>query len=560
MARELTVLGLAPEARPHTKKEIDQSIEPVITITEHQYQLSDLARMDEKQNLGLKLLKPRNPTAARGSQFDILKINKTNLVVRREWVSKSQLLVIIPEKLIYKIFNEQTGECVYDAGKQFMDSLREGFFDDQGRLQGPANGYRELTEEEATYVGQTKNETSLEQFFKNLNRCTIVKDITNSELLWGKNLFVRYRDHYDNEAGRYVGQYRFTGLPFAIGTLRLRQLACLYYKSPKVLINNEQNRWDLYPHLTLDQMKISMKLVLEFPDRIPHLEILERLWDDRTWWPDNTVITDINILRRIFKSIEEPEYRWSRNAGDELRAAIYQYAWGINEWDKYKAYLQEFEYYNLNKIHYFDIMKQAKMLNNGKLKDKYPAFWLSFEQKVKSLYIKHEKFIKAQRTFEYSETLEKLEHITAVDNKDYDYQIMLPRTYGDILAEGEKMNHCVAGYADQVYSGSKVVLFLRKKSRPDKPLGTVEVVWQDKDDLKTFTINQCKGQSNTRLPIEVLAYVKKYIELKKLKGVTEHYVKTAIEDGSIDQWEEQQRIAKEEAAKAKAEAKAQPVT
>jgi len=54
------------------------------------YKLGDLAKLDNAHNLGITLLKPRNPNAQRGSCFEILLANKTNLIVRREWVKKKR--------------------------------------------------------------------------------------------------------------------------------------------------------------------------------------------------------------------------------------------------------------------------------------------------------------------------------------------------------------------------------------------------------------------------------------------------------------------------------------
>lgn len=533
--------------------------EPMQSIKDVEYRLSDLAKLDEKSNLGLKLLKPRNKDAARGSQFDILLVNKTNLILRREWVTKSQLLVIIPEKLIYKIFNEQTGECIFTPEKAFMDDLDPYyFFDSNLRFTGQSKpgGYnREFTDEELLQVGQRPNETNFSKFFQNINHSSIVQDLQQSELIWGKSIFKSIDYKFDREKAHWVHKYKFSPLTFGevllYDTIIKRQFTCLYYKSPIILTDDNVRK--AFPlnnrSLTFDWLKLSLKLLQEFPDKVNHIMRLTRATVD--WWPDERPITDINILRRIFKNITIPEDRWQRDPETELRNAVYTYAYGINEWDKYIAYLKEVEYTTPSKSHYFDIIKKAKALNNGKLKEKYPANWLTWENKVTRMYNAHEKFIKAQRVFTYSEAIEKLEHITADDNKDYDFIIKLPRTYGEILEEGEKMSHCVGSYADGIYNGSKVVLFLRKKNKPDKPYGTIDVIWDDKDKLITYKIHQLKGHHNTQLPIEAISYIKKYIDLKRLKGIDEYYAKRAILDGAVLAYDTEQLRLKEEAKKAK---------
>lgn len=557
----------APSPLPSTSKPATVAdSEPTQTIKDVEYKLSDLAKLDEKSNLGLKLLKPRNQEAARGSQFEVLLVNKTNLIVRREWVSKSQLLVIIPEKLIYKIFNEQTGECIYTPEKAFMDELQTyTHFDDGGRFTGytgPNTYPLEFTEEQLLYLGEKPNQTDFSKFFQNINHGDIVKEITKSELLWKDSIFKRVDYFYNNRKYEWVNTYKFSPLNFGQAlkyeTFEHRQLTCLYYKAP-IILTNEAIRREFPLHsivtqgLTMATLKLSLKLLQEFQEKASHVSRLTRVWGMLGWWPDESPITDINILRRIFKNIVIPEERWQRDTENELRNAVYTYAFGINEWDKYKKYLKDVEYVSLSQAHYFDIIKKAKALNNGKLKEKYPVHWLTWENKVNKIYNEHERFIKAQRTFTYNEAIEKLEHITADDNKDYDYIIKLPRTYGEILEEGEKMHHCVGGYADGIYNGDKVVLFLRKKDKPDKPYGTIDVIWEDKTKLSTYKIHQVKGRANTSLPIEVISYIVKYIKLKNLKGVDEYYVKRDIEDGTLARYEAELERRKEEAKKAKEE-------
>jgi len=366
--------------------------------------------------------------------------------------------------------------------------------------------------------------------------------------LWAKDMFYnRSKWSWDEKV------YSFKGLPFSIDTNLKRQLVCLYYKSPIILTNpSVRVNYTLSLRLTLDQLKLSLKLLQDFPSLTSHVIALEGLRVSD--YPNGQeAITDINILRSVFKNIERAPYGNSRG---ELRASIYQRYYGVNEWTKYKEYLQEVECYELDKMHYFDIMEQAKALNNGKIKDKYPVNWLTFEQKVKAMYTKHKRFLESQKAFTYSEAIESLEHITADDNKDHDYIVKLPRNYGDILEEGEKMKHCVGGYADGIFNGDRLVMFIRSKKKPDKPLATIDFTWTDKDDLTTYKINQAKGQSNTTLPIEIVAYLVKYMSIKKIQSINEYSVNEAIKTGRVEAYEAE-KLARIEALKyAKADANA----
>lgn len=552
------------------RNEVDPT--PEISIKDNTYKISDLAKLDAKKNLGLKLLKPRNPEAKRGSYFEILLINKTTLVVRREWVKRSQLLVIMPEKLIYKIFDEQTGDCLYDPDKDFMDNLTLSElindFDDDGVYTGnwdeELKNYKivnpdatdEMLEEyianhKPKMYGERRNETTIDKFFKNLNHSGVAEDISNSDLLFGVNMFTS-SGKYNYEINRYEYHWKYNGLPFKISTLEQRKMVAIYYKSPQIL-NNEVS-YMLNQTYGFDTIKTSLTLLKDFKAStamVRYINALERVQQLRTWWPDENVVKDINVLRTILNLCVQmfgSEYRY--NAEDDIKCAVYFHVWQIKprDWTDWYEYIRDNEFTTVSQSHYIDILNKAKALNNGKIKTKFPTHWLTYERKIDRLYDKHRNYLRLKREFTYSDMIESLEHVTAKDNKDYDYQITLPRTYGDLVEEGEKMNHCVGGYVDGVYNGARVVMFLRQKSRPNKSFGTVEVLWTDKDDIKTYYIAQCKGNSNSNLPIEAIDYVEKYLNIKKMdKHVGEYYVRNAIENGQLAEWREKQRLLKLEA-------------
>ncbi|MBR1896066.1 MAG: PcfJ domain-containing protein, partial [Pyramidobacter sp.] len=54
-----------------------------------------------------------------------------------------------------------------------------------------------------------------------------------------------------------------------------------------------------------------------------------------------------------------------------------------------------------------------------------------------------------------------------------------PVSAAEIVAEGEKLKHCVGGYADRHVKGTTTILFLRDKQRPGKPLVTIEMHGSD---------------------------------------------------------------------------------
>lgn len=55
------------------------------------------------------------------------------------------------------------------------------------------------------------------------------------------------------------------------------------------------------------------------------------------------------------------------------------------------------------------------------------------------------------------------------------YVIRPPVSAVEIVAEGQALKHCVAGYAARHANGTTTILFLRDKNRPGVPLATIEM-------------------------------------------------------------------------------------
>lgn len=72
-----------------------------------------------------------------------------------------------------------------------------------------------------------------------------------------------------------------------------------------------------------------------------------------------------------------------------------------------------------------------------------------------------------------AELLPKMHELYDFENDKY--LIMAPNSGKDITYEGQAMNHCVGTYVGKVASGSCVILFVRRKDKPNKPYVTVEV-------------------------------------------------------------------------------------
>lgn len=69
----------------------------------------------------------------------------------------------------------------------------------------------------------------------------------------------------------------------------------------------------------------------------------------------------------------------------------------------------------------------------------------------------------------------KIEFRKTLEFEDKDYLIRLPVNKNEIVKEGMELHHCVGGYAERHEAGDTTIMFLRKKSEPDKPFYTIEV-------------------------------------------------------------------------------------
>ena len=70
-----------------------------------------------------------------------------------------------------------------------------------------------------------------------------------------------------------------------------------------------------------------------------------------------------------------------------------------------------------------------------------------------------------------------------------EYFIRQPDSTDEIVVEGQKLSHCVGGYAERHATGKLTIMFLRQKSAPDEPYYTMEV-------SNDYKIVQCRGYKN----------------------------------------------------------------
>lgn len=73
-------------------------------------------------------------------------------------------------------------------------------------------------------------------------------------------------------------------------------------------------------------------------------------------------------------------------------------------------------------------------------------------------------------------------------SQDKKYSFIVPETIGDLIKEGNSLNHCIASYDNRVIDGSSQIVFMRDKKDIEKPLISIEI--------RRGVIKQARGFSN----------------------------------------------------------------
>ena len=81
--------------------------------------------------------------------------------------------------------------------------------------------------------------------------------------------------------------------------------------------------------------------------------------------------------------------------------------------------------------------------------------------------------------------------------------LVQPESIDEIANEGKTLCHCVGGYAERHAKGITNIMFLRRKTEPDKPFYTVEVSEKGK-------ILQCYGKCNCSASEEIKDFIQRY--------------------------------------------------
>lgn len=133
----------------------------------------------------------------------------------------------------------------------------------------------------------------------------------------------------------------------------------------------------------------------------------------------------------------------------------------------------------------------------------------------KSLRKAHEETIKRVKHYE-DELMRKKAKERYEKIKHYEFElgqlkIVVPYTPKEIIDEGNKLSHCVGGYAQRHADGQTTILFIRNIKEPDESFYTVEV--------KNEKVLQVRGIKNKPATEDVQAFIDEFKKQKLTKKV-----------------------------------------
>ena len=147
---------------------------------------------------------------------------------------------------------------------------------------------------------------------------------------------------------------------------------------------------------------------------------------------------------------------------------------------------------------YEDFLRMQKEMY-GKVKDKYPKYWLSEHQIVVGKYTDW-KALRARIGFELNqEPMKKFEY------ENDTYKVIVPLMSSEIIDEAHQQQHCVASYVDKVARGDTHIVFIRMTENPEESVLTVEINTKDE-------VCQVRGFMNRDYTLDEYKFIKEWAD------------------------------------------------
>lgn len=152
---------------------------------------------------------------------------------------------------------------------------------------------------------------------------------------------------------------------------------------------------------------------------------------------------------------------------------------------------------------YIDYLRMQKEMY-GKVKEKYPDYWMSEEHIMNCKYNDWKEMNKTKMFSLNQEKIKDLEYEEGL------YRVIVPLQSADIVDEAQQQQHCVASYVDKVREGLTHILFIRTRLNDSESLLTVEVT----PDRRIVQVRGFQNRPYTKLEYD---FMKDWAAAKELK-------------------------------------------
>lgn len=251
-------------------------------------------------------------------------------------------------------------------------------------------------------------------------------------------------------------------------------------KNIKAIFGFDKNRLEQMQRLNYGT--IGLRFVQELEKR----EIL--LTDKQIQWVLNNIDNNHNFINLLEYATPHKIIKYAKSQSENIKG----YDNILNDWRDYIGQCKELEY-DLN---------ESFILYPKNLKERHEEYTLLCN---KERLIKYDKGIK--------KAFNKLQDKYSFS--DSKFTIRPVKDLNEIVEEGQKQNHCVAGktYIEGIVNDNIAIMLLRKNDEINNPFYTVEL------NLKTLRIVQCRGKGNCDKTPDVIKFINKYEKkfLSKLK-------------------------------------------
>lgn len=249
---------------------------------------------------------------------------------------------------------------------------------------------------------------------------------------------------------RYLQVYRRHPYLEYLVKVGLQKLANLVvYRSINPIRNESAKRL----HDMLGISRAGLRLLIEMDAGDTALHLVQALSGQR-------IPYDLPLVNRILAD-------WSHRSPD-----FAQYAMPHANMDKLTAYANTLKN-SRDRTDWLDYLCMASEVGYN-LNKQHALFPKNLKKAHDTVTWLHREHTAKRHTGAYQAIAHKIERY-AWKPAEEDWLVAAPATALEIVREGHALNHCVHSYIERVLNGDSAILFLRKRSEPDKPFVTIQV-------------------------------------------------------------------------------------